>query len=87
MLYGGLQFLSVIFDMLNKSQALDYNVPGGKLNRGMAVADVYRAIKAGEVSPFIQKSCWMHSCELLTMIEAAISGRTSDLYAPCRDLL
>ena len=26
-------------------QMLDYNVPGGKLNRGMAVADVLRAVK------------------------------------------
>lgn len=24
---------------------LDYNVPGGKLNRGMAVLDVLRALK------------------------------------------
>ena len=27
------------------SQMLDYNVPGGKLNRGMAVLDVLRALK------------------------------------------
>lgn len=26
-------------------QMLDYNVPGGKLNRGMAVLDVLRALK------------------------------------------
>eukprot|EP01026_Neomeris_dumetosa_P008444 TRINITY_DN126_c0_g1_i2.p1 TRINITY_DN126_c0_g1~~TRINITY_DN126_c0_g1_i2.p1 ORF type:complete len:398 (-),score=48.34 TRINITY_DN126_c0_g1_i2:195-1286(-) len=29
-------------------KALDYNVPGGKLNRGMAVLDVYQAIKGDE---------------------------------------
>lgn len=29
---------------------LDYNVPGGKLNRGMAVADVLKAVKETEVS-------------------------------------
>jgi hypothetical protein len=30
-------------------QMLDYNVPGGKLNRGMAVYDVLAAIKGAEV--------------------------------------
>ena len=30
---------------------LDYNVPGGKLNRGMAVADILRVFKKGEVGP------------------------------------
>lgn len=30
-------------------QVLDYNVPGGKLNRGMAVYDVLAAIKGAEV--------------------------------------
>jgi hypothetical protein len=29
---------------------LDYNVPGGKLNRGMAVYDVLVSIKGAEVS-------------------------------------
>lgn len=29
---------------------LDYNVPGGKLNRGMAVLDVLMALKQGKVS-------------------------------------
>ncbi len=28
---------------------LDFNVPGGKLNRGMAVPDVLKAIKGTEV--------------------------------------
>lgn len=28
---------------------LDYNVPGGKLNRGMAVLDVLRALKLDQV--------------------------------------
>ena len=28
---------------------LDFNVPGGKLNRGMAVLDVLKAIKGIEV--------------------------------------
>lgn len=28
---------------------LDFNVPGGKLNRGMAVLDVLKAIKGTEV--------------------------------------
>lgn len=31
-------------------QMLDYNVPGGKLNRGMAVADVLQAIYGSKVS-------------------------------------
>jgi farnesyl diphosphate synthase len=30
-------------------QMLDYNVPGGKLNRGMAVYDVLAALKGSEV--------------------------------------
>ncbi len=30
-------------------QMLDYNVPGGKLNRGMAVYDVLASIKGDEV--------------------------------------
>ena len=30
-------------------QMLEFNVPGGKLNRGMAVLDVLRAIKGSEV--------------------------------------
>lgn len=38
-----------------RMQALDYNVPGGKLNRGMAVADVYRAIKEGQVTLHTEK--------------------------------
>lgn len=28
---------------------LEFNVPGGKLNRGMAVLDVLKAIKGSEV--------------------------------------
>lgn len=31
-------------------QVMDYNVPGGKLNRGMAVYDVVSAIKGADVS-------------------------------------
>jgi hypothetical protein len=31
-------------------QTLDYNVPGGKLNRGMAVLDVLRALKGDQAS-------------------------------------
>jgi hypothetical protein len=34
---------------LTWSQMLDYNVPGGKLNRGMAVYDVLAAMKGSEV--------------------------------------
>ena len=30
---------------------LDYNVPGGKLNRGVAVADISKVFKKGEVRP------------------------------------
>lgn len=30
---------------------LDYNVPHGKLNRGMAVLDVLASAKGGEVAP------------------------------------
>jgi len=36
-------------------QVLDYNVPGGKLNRGMAVFDVLEAIKGADVRA--QKTC------------------------------
>ena len=37
----------------NVAQMLDYNVPGGKLNRGMAVLDALRALKGDEVArPF-----------------------------------
>ncbi len=32
---------------------LEFNVPGGKLNRGMAVLDVLKAIKGTEVSVFV----------------------------------
>ena len=35
--------------LLIHAQMLDYNVPGGKLNRGMAVADVLTAVKEGQV--------------------------------------
>ncbi len=34
------------------SQMLDYNVPGGKLNRGMAVYDVLVAVKGEQVRRF-----------------------------------
>jgi hypothetical protein len=34
---------------LQPKQMLDYNVPGGKLNRGMAVYDVLASIKGAEV--------------------------------------
>ena len=30
---------------------LDYNVPGGKLNRGLAVADVLSVLQDGQVVP------------------------------------
>lgn len=33
-------------------QMLDYNVPGGNLNRGMAVADILKVFKKGEVRPW-----------------------------------
>jgi ATP-dependent protease ClpP protease subunit len=36
--------------LLCVDQMLDYNVPGGKLNRGMAVYDVLVSIKGAEVS-------------------------------------
>jgi ATP-dependent protease ClpP protease subunit len=36
--------------LLRVDQMLDYNVPGGKLNRGMAVYDVLVSIKGAEVS-------------------------------------
>jgi farnesyl diphosphate synthase len=35
---------------------LDYNVPGGKLNRGMAVYDVLAAMKGPEVGADLQAS-------------------------------
>ena len=37
-------------------QMLDYNVPGGKLNRGMAVLDVLRALK----HPAVRHICLQH---------------------------
>lgn len=39
------------------AQMLDYNVPGGKLNRGMAVYDVLAAIKGAEVRTGRPISC------------------------------
>jgi hypothetical protein len=36
-------------------QVMDYNVPGGKLNRGMAVYDVLAAIKGQDVSMTLAK--------------------------------
>ena len=40
-------------------QMLDYNVPGGKLNRGMAVLDVLRALKHPAVR---HSSLLLHTC-------------------------
>ena len=37
---------------------LDYNVPGGKLNRGLAVADILRVFKKGEVGPCSTGTSW-----------------------------
>ncbi len=38
------------FYAMHRLQMLDYNVPGGKLNRGMAVYDVLAAIKGDKAS-------------------------------------
>ena len=35
-------------------QMLNYNVPHGKLNRGMAVLDVYRSLKKGQVRNWLE---------------------------------
>lgn len=35
---------------------MDYNVPGGKLNRGMAVYDVLAAIKDSQVQRHLAKN-------------------------------
>ena len=35
---------------LKKIQNLNYNVPGGKLNRGMSVVDTVEILKGGELS-------------------------------------
>jgi farnesyl diphosphate synthase len=50
-------------------QMLDYNVPGGKLNRGMAVYDVLASIKGAEVGTSRRThACvcgwWVCSCAL-----------------------
>lgn len=39
----------VVFNSCSALQMLDYNVPGGKLNRGRGVADAVVAIKGKEV--------------------------------------
>jgi hypothetical protein len=41
----------------NPMQVMDYNVPGGKLNRGMAVYDVIAAIKGAEVRSALAHGC------------------------------
>lgn len=45
---------------------LDYNVPGGKLNRGMAVYDVLASIQGEEVSAANSRYlCWQSSIAAL----------------------
>ncbi len=48
---------------------LDYNVPGGKLNRGMAVADILKVFKKGEVRPWDARLA--SSGSLLSALECA----------------
>jgi ATP-dependent protease ClpP protease subunit len=50
-------------------QMLDYNVPGGKLNRGMAVADILKVFKKGEVRPWDARLA--SSGSLLSALECA----------------
>lgn len=49
--------------LLSPHQVNDYNVPGGKLNRGMAVYDVIAAIKGAEVGglPCAWQQLMVHS--------------------------
>jgi hypothetical protein len=54
---------------------LDYNVPGGKLNRGMAVYDVIAAIKGADVSARGGRPIWLGRC-----LDAA--GRRAPCPAP-----
>jgi ATP-dependent protease ClpP protease subunit len=54
---------------------LDYNVPGGKLNRGMAVLDVLQALKGDQVRLFKGLASAM-CCR--TMAATHASGAGSD---------
>jgi len=51
-------------DSGKSTQMLDYNVPGGKLNRGLAVADVLHAIKEGQVGSLCYIFCHIYSVSL-----------------------
>lgn len=37
-------------ELTQETQNLDYNVPGGKLNRGLSVVDTLRVLKGGELT-------------------------------------
>lgn len=52
-------------------QMLDYNVPGGKLNRGMAVLDVLRALKGDQVSRSVDSS---HDVQVPPMQDQALGA-------------
>ena len=55
---------------------LDYNVPGGKLNRGMAVADVLSAIKEGEVC---YQNLQMQCCPLQPICHRTLYTKVDEL--------
>lgn len=58
----------------------DYNVPGGKLNRGMAVYDVLASIKGAEVGcwcsgmPQRGRACVLLNCRCLTSVCRTSTG-------------
>ena len=65
------QFTAVLFQML------DFNVPGGKLNRGMAVYDVLAAISGAEVRSWLANVSVNSSCQ-------GLPDRLQRVYCCCR---
>lgn len=58
---------SKLSDLLLYAQMLEFNVPGGKLNRGMAVLDVLKAIQGTEVWTYHIQSTKKRLENLLSM--------------------
>ena len=50
MLSSGMIRCSTVWAVPHLVQSMDYNVPGGKLNRGLSVVDTALIIKGGELS-------------------------------------
>ena len=64
-------------------QNLDYNVPGGKLNRGMAVYDVLAAIKGKQVrmqQGHSMQATWWHGAVCLVWVALMDLGQYRLLY-------